>query len=647
MPNEFEPAATPPQGSTVRFRAVLVALLFIPINAFWVATMEAIKYTGHPTTYSLFFNVVLLLSLLLVLNRLGARFGKAPFSRADLLVIYFMVALGTALAGHDQAQVLVGVITWPIYKATPENKWTETFGERIPHYLVPRDPAALDAFFIGHSSLLQHWHAWVVPLGCWAAFTLVLLFTLFCLNTMIRRQWVENERLTFPLVALPLEMVERELEFFRHKAMWIAFCIPLFINVVNNLNQWYPGVPELKTRRFLLSTWLTARPWNVIGGTPVYLFPFAIGIGYLLPLDVLGSSWIFFFYWKLQRVIAVWLGLTSGNPNAPYIAEQAYGGYVGLTVLAIYAGRHHLYRVLRSAVGLDREYAAERREGMSFSVAVWGFVLGFAALVWFSLWIGMELWPVLVLFLGYFAISVAVDRLRAEFGSPTHDLHNAYPGELLPRMFGPQIFTPQTMTGFALFHWFNRAHRSHPMPVHLEGLVAGWRTGIDLRKFTFAMGLAAVVGLVSAYVGVIEPHYRLGADSAKVWQLLQHFGNEAWGRLAGHLNNPKRPEPGSLWAILIGLMSCLALFGIRIRAVGFPLHPVGFAVSSSWSMDQVWLSLMVAWLCKSAIVRYGGLKLYRKAVPFFLGLILGDFVSGAVFNLIGIFYDLPVYHFLG
>ncbi|MCC7493464.1 MAG: hypothetical protein IT204_14005 [Fimbriimonadaceae bacterium] len=641
------PAVVPAENTAVRARAVITALLIIPVNAFWVSYMEAIKYTGHPTTYSLFFNVVILLAVLLVINTLCARIGRAPFSRADLLVIYFMVALATALVGHDQAQVLIGVLAYPIFKATPENQWAIAFGERLPKYLIPRDTTALEAFFVGHASLWEFGRAWVVPLTCWGAFTLLLLFTLVCLNTIIRRQWVESERLTFPLVALPLEMIQPDLRFFRHRLMWVAFCIPCFINVVNNLNQWMPGVPAIQTRTWTIGQFLANRPWNAIGGTPMYIFPFAIGIGYLLPLDVLGSSWMFFLFWKAQTILAVATGFSSGHPNAPYVPEQAYGGYLGLAAVTIYAGRHHLRRVIACSFGRDPEYAASRQEGLPYPVAFWGFLVGFALLTWFAMRLRMDFWPVVALFVGYFGISLAVDRLRAEFGSPTHDLHNAYPGELLPRIFGPLSFSPATMTGFALFFWFNRAHRSHPMPIHLEGLVAGWRTGVNLRRLTFAMGLAAFVGIISAYVAVLQPHYDRGADSAKVWQLLRHFGNEAWGRLANHLLAPRRPEPASLVAMIIGFVNCVALFLLRIRMVGFPLHPVGLAVSSSWSMDQVWLSLFIAWGCKSAIIRAGGLKLFRAAVPFFLGLILGDFLSGGLFNIVGIFLDLPVYHFLG
>jgi hypothetical protein len=45
--------------------------------------------------------------------------------------------------------------------------------------------------------------------------------------------------------------------------------------------------------------------------------------------------------------------------------------------------------------------------------------------------------------------------------------------------------------------------------------------------------------------------------------------------------------------------------------------------------------MFVAWLLKSLILRYGGMNVYRQALPFFLGLILGDFVTGAAWSIVG------------
>ncbi len=107
------------------------------------------------------------------------------------------------------------------------------------------------------------------------------------------------------------------------------------------------------------------------------------------------------------------------------------------------------------------------------------------------------------------------------------------------------------------------------------------------------------------------------------------------------------PDPAAFTAATTGFMVAIGLFAVRIRSVGFPLHPVGYGISSTWSMGTVWLPLMVAWAAKSLVVKYSGLKGYRRLMPFFLGLILGDFISGSISNIIGTLSEFKPYHFLG
>jgi cation transporter-like permease len=62
-------------------------------------------------------------------------------------------------------------------------------------------------------------------------------------------------------------------------------------------------------------------------------------------------------------------------------------------------------------------------------------------------------------------------------------------------------------------------------------------------------------------------------------------------------------------------------------------------------MNLVWMPLMIAWILKIVLVRYGTFKLLRKTIPFFLGLILGQFVVGSILNIISIALGLPSYMF--
>jgi hypothetical protein len=52
-------------------------------------------------------------------------------------------------------------------------------------------------------------------------------------------------------------------------------------------------------------------------------------------------------------------------------------------------------------------------------------------------------------------------------------------------------------------------------------------------------------------------------------------------------------------------------------------------LNTSWANELFWGDMFVAWVFKAAFLRYGGRRLYSAALPFFLGLILGDFVTGS------------------
>jgi hypothetical protein len=91
------------------------------------------------------------------------------------------------------------------------------------------------------------------------------------------------------------------------------------------------------------------------------------------------------------------------------------------------------------------------------------------------------------------------------------------------------------------------------------------------------------------------------------------------------------------------LAGFLMLF--RMRFVWWPLHPAGFAISTSWGMNVTWSCLFVSWLIKWLLLRHGGIGLHRRVAPFFLGLILGEFTVGSLWTLFGILARMSTYGF--
>ena len=63
-------------------------------------------------------------------------------------------------------------------------------------------------------------------------------------------------------------------------------------------------------------------------------------------------------------------------------------------------------------------------------------------------------------------------------------------------------------------------------------------------------------------------------------------------------------------------------------------------------MNVFWFSIMLSFFAKWIILKMGGIKAHRQAIPFFLGLILGEFIVGGVWSIIGIAMHRPMYRFL-
>jgi len=84
---------------------------------------------------------------------------------------------------------------------------------------------------------------------------------------------------------------------------------------------------------------------------------------------------------------------------------------------------------------------------------------------------------------------------------------------------------------------------------------------------------------------------------------------------------------------------------MRTRFLWWPFHPAGYAVSSTWSMRVFWSQFFLAWLIKWLILKYGGLKAHRKAIPLFFGMILGEFVIGTFWAILSIIIKRSIYTF--
>lgn len=651
-------ANEPPRRRSATFRAVLIGVLLLPLNAYWVVCMELIRYSSHPTTVSLFFNCVFILVVLTLLNAGVARVApKLALCQGELLLIYAMLGIGTAMCGHDMLQVLGPMIAGPVYLANQSNHWNELFAGVFPHWLIVTNYGAARDFFIGHSTLYTaaHLRAWAIPVLTWCGFLLALVFVLQCMNVILRKQWTDNERLTYPLVRLPLEITNQApggaggTSLVKSRIFWIGFALAAAIDINNSLNYYFPSIPPFMTPGngqsfWLLNNYVVNKPWNAIGFSPISFYPFVIGLGMLMPTDFLFSMWFFHIFWKLEAVVVA-ANAWDADPQMPYAKYQALGGYALFCVSSLWLARGYLKQVWRRATGQPSDLD-DADEPLRYRTALIGIGVGCALLVGFAMEIGLASWLAVLFFLIYLGLALAITRMRAELGTPIHELALG-PDTLLPTLLGSQSLRHQDLGAFTMFFWFNRSYRCEPMPIQLEAFKMAKMTGAkgEMRYWFWALLLAAGFGAVCGLWALLHLTYQFGAYGQANPVAMVAYSTEPWNRLASWLRQPKPANGTASAAVVVGFLFAAFLQAMRVRFSWWPLHPLAFAVTTGFETNLVWMPLLIAWVIKTLQLRYGGIRMYQNSLPFFYGLILGQFIEGSLLNIWGISTGTPTYQF--
>jgi len=279
---------------------------------------------------------------------------------------------------------------------------------------------------------------------------------------------------------------------------------------------------------------------------------------------------------------------------------------------------------------------------MGYRYSAIGALSGFALIIAFCYYGGMSIWVSVSFFALYFIIQIAVTRMRAELGTPVHDLHYSGPDEIIVRTMGTRRLSDGALTMFSLFWFINRAYRSNVMAHEMEGFKMGERSKINTRFLLFAILLTAAVGSISAFWSLLHQGYNTGMQIKAYYPAIGAFGYEPWNRLQMWMQNRTFSDVPGIGFMIGGFIFTIFLAIMRVKFLWWRFHPAGYAVSNSYNMEVLWSPLFFGWLAKVIVIRFGGLRLYRKSVPFFLGLLMGHFISSGTWTIIGIIVNVPI-----
>jgi hypothetical protein len=558
-------------------------------------------------------------------------------TRSELITIYIMLVVACCIPGMGFTQFMIPCLLGSTYYATPENDWDFLYNQYIPSWMIPRGEGVARYFFEGlPQGATIPWEAWVLPLTLWFGFFLALAFAMICIMVILRKQWVDHEKLVYPLVQVPMEMIQKEegetvgRSFFTNKAMWLGFAVSFILLSVNGIHSYYPEFPLLNRTTNL----------PLFGGTSLTLWfsPPWTGFFYFVNLEITASIWFFYLLVTLQKGIFNTIGIQSTQQIDfysvdPFLAHQGLGSMIIFVLVGLWVARRHLRDVLGKAFyGLQE--VDDSGEILSYRHAVLGLLLSLLLVAGWLTMIGLT-FPVACLFVfGSMILFLALTRVVAEGGIP------AMRPPLMTSTFvlsavGSTALGASGLVALGFSYGWHAEIRSFVMSSVANGLKMSEIIRGPKRRLFWAIVIAILVSLAgSTYITLVMAYKHGGINLNPLFfvnQATQFGPRDMAPRIAAELTGPRWDALGFMAA---GGAMMGALMWARHHFLWWPLNPLGFTVSANWKTGHIFSSALLAWFLKLVILRYGGPQLYRSMRPFFLGLILGEIVSAGGFLIV-------------
>ncbi len=276
-------------------------------------------------------------------------------------------------------------------------------------------------------------------------------------------------------------------------------------------------------------------------------------------------------------------------------------------------------------------------------MAVTGLVVGFVAMAILGVVVGMSPLVAAAYLAMYLVFSTTIARLRAEAGPAWTMGPDLSAMDSIVQPVGSGMFSSRSMVGLAYFSWFSIEMRCCPMPTQIEGMKMAQSAQIRQRAMTIVMLVAIVAGIVIGFWACLAVWYKFGAETAKVEPWRTYMGKAPFDKITNYMNNPTRTDIAGIMAMTFGAGFTFFLSYMRSKFIWFPFHPAGYVLANTGTMYWLWCPFFVAWLCKVIITKYGGIKGYRAALPFFLGLVFGDYMTSSLWALAGSILGIRMY----
>jgi len=563
-------------------------------------------------------------------------------SRPELMLIWCMLTVAATFPGDGLARFWFSFVAAPPYLAQRVDVAWEEDGALTyaPEALVlSKNPwsTAATRYFEGGGGRVP-WGHWARPLAHWAVFFVLLYLAVFCLFAILRRQWVESERLMFPLARVPLDFTEGGTEsgllppLVTSKGFIAGVVFALAFRFLRALPLFFGG-PRIALSVPMLDI-LRGTPLEPMGFQNIELWPAAVGFAFLVPADVSLSIWFFYFFARAELQTVHWLGLGNiGGIWGPLMKWQQAGAYMAFTVGMLFMARRHLAAVARKALGLGGPDDA--REPVSYRIAFFGLLLSTAGCLGWYAYHGMRWGTAAAVFAMIMCWYLVYARVVAQAGlyvarttwrlpELIHGLSGGHafgpPGAVIAALQDPLLITggtaylaPIAANAFRIGEVFEERKRRLLVPVMMAAFLVAMACGTWTSLNTaYRMGGA---NYADTWAQTMEPKWRM--DMAQ--------------RVIKQPRQSAQAYPGSL---IIGAAGMAFMMFMRGRFYWWPVHSIGLLSCNSWHAHRLWLPFLIGWMCKVGIMKLAGGRTLRRAREFFIALIIVEVSVSALSTIV-------------
>lgn len=600
-----------------------------------------LRYENFGTGYLPRGAVALLLALVAanaLLRALG-RAGLRLLSARELMLIFALLMSVGAISNQEFAQHFYLNLVGIAYYAQPPVAEPDLYLQDLNPLLLPSlDPNAPVNRW-AHEGLPPGraipWQAWVPPLLWWTPFLLALYWMMLCFAAMIAHRWEAEEKLLYPLVQIPLEVVHGEptalSAVLRNRMLWVAFCLPVLQYTIQALHGYWPTIPYLELERTGKAVF--TGPMSAFNYMQYFVRFDLIGIAYLLSAEVSFSLWFFFIFRRIQQAIRIAVGVNRNHYQ--FFEMQCIGGYALLGVALVWSARQHLARAWSLALGLLRPQPEAADADEPYRTAVLGFIVAFAVIIIWCSYSGLQTVWAVVQFGLFPIVAMVAARVVCEAGMFIYTSPFRL-NEAIFRLAGTERLGAQNLTLMTMTSWCQiRSTATVNLAAVAQALSLGNRVGLRRGELMVAIIIAITVAVLTCHVVAPYIIYTWGVPKLADWPSKSALN--ATNNLVRFIQTPTVLGAEDWLGLGLGGLTTLVLVLMRRRYVWWPLHPLGFITWLGWPIDRYWLSMLIGWLWKVTVLRFGGFKVFSALRPIAFGLVLG---MNLVFTIILILHFL-------